>query len=335
MSSADRGAAPTPPFVRTPDDRFVGLPGYDFAPHYVSWRGLRIHYVDEGPPDGPVALLLHGEPTWSYLYRKMIPRLVSAGFRCIAPDFIGFGRSDKVIADDWYVIERHCESLRAVIEALDLRGVTLFVQDWGGPIGLRQAVDMPERFARLVILNTWLHSPDYAYSDVNYMWREVATNPLWLAWVKGAFPCGAMAAMGVGGALDFQALAQRAAGQASPESEALERAYEAPFLPGGESRAGPRRFPWLLPFAEPEAGNAEDQARCYEALKRWEKPAHFIFGGADGAFTADWGRRWAGQIPGATFDLVPDAGHFLQEDAPDETCEIFLRRAGLAADVRS
>jgi len=141
--------------LRTPEDRFAFLPDYPFTPQYHIWQGLRMHYVDEG--SGAPVLLLHGEPTWSYLYRKMIPLLTAAGYRAIAPDYIGFVKSDKVEDDNWYVIERHVEAIRSLIETLDLQQITLVVQDWGGPIGLRQAVDMPERFRRLVILNTWLY----------------------------------------------------------------------------------------------------------------------------------------------------------------------------------
>lgn len=319
-----------PHFVRTPDAQFEGLQDFPFAPNYLDWRGLRMHYVDEGPRDAPVALLLHGEPTWSYLYRKMIPLLRQAGYRCVAPDYIGFGRSDKVVDDGWYVIERHCESLRHLIDTLDLRRITLFVQDWGGPIGLRQAVDQPDRFERLVILNTWLHHPEYEYSPMMRIWRETATHPLWLAWTKGEFPAGAMMAMGVGGKLDGEAMVQRAlATSYTAEPTPLEQAYEAPFLPGGESRAGPRRFPWLIPFAEPEAGNAQDQIRCFEALRGWSKPAHFIFGGGDMSFSPAWGRKWASFIPGATFDELPDAGHFVQEDAPEAAVAIFRSRAAV------
>jgi pimeloyl-ACP methyl ester carboxylesterase len=167
----------TPAFTRTPDANFRDLPDYSFAPHYLDWRGLRVHYLDEGPRGAPVMLLLHGEPTWSYLYRRIIPRLVAAGHRCVAPDLVGFGKSDKVTDDSWYVIERHCETLRFAIERLDLRRVTLVCQDWGGPTGLRQAVDMPERFARLVIANTWLHHDDFEYSPGIRAWRAAATDP--------------------------------------------------------------------------------------------------------------------------------------------------------------
>ena len=160
----------TPPFVRTPDAHFDGLVEFGFAPHYVDVGGLRMHYVDEGPAAAPVALMLHGMPTWSYLYRKIIVVLREAGYRCIAPDHIGFGRSDKVTVPAWYDIARHTANLTTLIEALDLRDVTLFVQDWGGPIGLAQVCAMSERFSRLVIMNTWLHHDGYEYTTAIRNW---------------------------------------------------------------------------------------------------------------------------------------------------------------------
>jgi haloalkane dehalogenase len=307
--------AETPAFFRTPDAAFEGLDGYPFRPNWTEWNGLRLHYVDEGPRDGPVALLIHGEPTWSYLYRRMIPPLVAAGYRCIAPDHPGFGKSDKPLADDWYVIERHVEALRHVVETLDLRRITLFVQDWGGPIGLRQAVDMPQRFERLVVLNTWLHHEGFEYSPAIRRWREAATHPAWLAWTGGDLPTGAIVA-GTG-----------VAARKRHNIDAVKAAYDAPFA-GGASKAGPRRFPWCIPFAEPEAGNAADQQRCFEALKRWDKPAHFIFGDRDPIFPAAWGEAWSRMIAGATFDAVADAGHFCQEDAGEEIVRVFLARRG-------
>ena len=147
--------------LRTPEERFANLEGYAFAPHYHEYEGVRMHYLDEGPRDGPVMLLVHGMPTWSYLYRRMIPILVDAGYRCIAADFIGFGKSDKVVDDAWYSIERHCLSLRSLVEALDLQRVTVLVQDWGGPTGLYQPANMPERFDRLCIMNTWVENEAY------------------------------------------------------------------------------------------------------------------------------------------------------------------------------
>ena len=158
---------------RTPDSAFEGLADFPYAPNYLEWDGLRTHYVDEGPKNAPVALLLHGEPTWSYLYRKMIPPLLAAGYRCVAPDHIGFGRSDKVTNDKWYVIDRHIERLSGLIARLDLQDITVFMQDWGGPIGLINVVETPDRFARLAILNTWLHHDGFDYTP--------ATNRHWLA----------------------------------------------------------------------------------------------------------------------------------------------------------
>ncbi len=301
-------------YVRTPEARFSGLSGFAYEPRYADWNGLRVAHIDAGPAAAPVALLLHGEPTWSYLYRKMIPPLLAAGYRCIAPDHVGFGRSDKPVDDEWYVIERHVERIRFLIETLDLENITLFCQDWGGPIGLRQAVDMPQRFERLVILNTWLHHDAFDYPPAIRFWRDAATHRAWLRWTGGDLPCGAIVA---------GALARPVTDPAS-----VQAAYDAPFTDAGRSKAGARRFPWCLPFAEPQAGNALDQTRCFEALRNWRKPAHLIFGDADQIFTADWGRAWAAQIPGATFDLIPGAGHFVQEEAGEEIVAKFLDRRG-------
>ena len=146
--------------VRTPDDRFANVPGHRFAPHYVEVEGLRIHYVDEGPRDAVPVLLLHGEPSWSYLYRKMIPVIGAAGHRVIAPDLVGFGRSDKPVRREDYTYQRHVDWMRGVLERLDLRRITLVCQDWGGLIGLRLAAEQPERFARIVAANTFLPTGD-------------------------------------------------------------------------------------------------------------------------------------------------------------------------------
>jgi len=299
---------------RTPNDAFASLPDFSFAPHYLEWNGLRTHYLDEGPQEGPVALLLHGEPTWSYLYRHMIPPLVAAGYRCIAPDHIGFGKSDKVTDDDWYTIGRHVTRLEEFIQKLDLRDINLFVQDWGGPIGLINAQRAPERFARFAILNTWLHHEGYAYTQAIRAWREAATHRFWLAWLRGGLPCGAIVA---------RSLVRRDADLA-----AIERAYEAPFAGNPKAKAGPRRFPWCIPFAQPEEGAAADQASAFEWLKSSGKSAHFIFGDSDPVFPAEWGREWSRLVPNATFDIAPSAGHYAQEDAGPEIVDIFLTRAG-------
>ena len=297
-----------PDVLRTPDDRFAGLPGYDFQPHYLDWLGMRVHYLDEGPRDGRPILMVHGEPTWSYLYRNVIPHLTAAGYRCIAPDYIGFGRSDKVVDDEWYVIERHIETIAHVITTLDLNGTVLVCQDWGGPIGLRQAINMPERFAALMILNTWLHHDGYDYTDAVRNWRAAGTNPEQLG---GDMPVGRILG-----------LAARRPGQ---DLEALRLAYDAPF-PDTTYKAGPRRFPWCLPFVQPIEGNAADQQRCFDALTSWNKPAHLIFGDADQIFTYDWAQTWAAMIPGATHERIEGAGHFVQEEAPDDLAAAILRR---------
>ncbi len=282
---------------------------FPYAARYREWDGVRLAHVDEGPSEAPVALLIHGEPTWGYLYRKMIPPLLAAGFRVIAPDHAGFGRSDKPTDDAWYTIARHVAALGHLIETLDLRRITLFVQDWGGPIGLRQAVTMPDRFERLCILNTWLHHETFEYSPAIRLWREMALDP---ARLGGDMPTGAIVA-GTLRRLD----ADRAA--------AFE-AYNAPFA-GAASKAGARRFPVCIPFAEPELGQAGEQARDFAILPSLPMPKHVIFGDMDEIFPAAWGRRWAQGLPGATFDIVSGAGHFLQEEAGAEIVEILLRRA--------
>jgi haloalkane dehalogenase len=240
----------------------------------------------------------------------VIPRLVAAGHRCIAPDLVGFGRSDKVVDEDWYVVERHCERLRALIETLDLRRITLVCQDWGGPTGLRQAVDLPDRFERLVIANTWLHHDGFEYSPGIRAWREAALDP---AKLGGDMPIGRI----VAGSL-------RRPGH---DRAAIARAFDAPF-PSTESKAGARRFPFCIPFAEPVAGNAADQARCFEALKRYPHPIHFVFGDADEVFPFSWAERWHAVVPGSTLDRIAGAGHFVQADAPREFVDAILRRTG-------
>ena len=304
----------TPKFVRTPDSAFAALADFPWQPRYLDWSGLRVAHLDEGPADAPVALLLHGEPTWSYLYRKMIPPLLAAGYRCIAPDLAGFGRSDKPVDDAWYVIERHVERVRHLIDTLDLQRITLFCQDWGGPIGLRQVVDQPGRFERLVVMNTWLHHDAYVYSPGIRAWREAATSRMWLGWTGGDLPCGAIVSMSLG--------------LPGHDRAALRLAYEAPFAAGPVAKAGARRFPFCIPFAESQAGNAADQARCFAVLPTLGLPAHFIFGDADPVFTADWGRQWSAGMPGATFDLIAGATHFVQEEAGEEVVRLFLQRRG-------
>ena len=159
-------------FIRTPDVNFIDLASFPYEPNYHLWQDLRVHYVDEGPPDRPVMLLLHGMPTWSFLCRDVIPGLLAVGYRCIAPAHLGFGRSDKPTDPHWYTIARHTEVLTTLITGIDLTDVTLVCQDWGGPIGLAQAVTMPERFSRLVIMSTWLHHEGYQYTEGIRSWNR-------------------------------------------------------------------------------------------------------------------------------------------------------------------
>lgn len=320
------------PFVRTPDEAFEGLPDYDFAPSYLTFEGLRLHYVDVGPRDGPVALLMHGMPTWSFLNRHIIHGLVTAGYRCIAADHIGFGRSDKVTDPDWYTIAKHTAAHRMLIEALDLRDVTLFVQDWGGPIGLAQAADMPERFSRLVIMNTWLHHDAFVYSPAIRNWqagwsdggvfRSHVPDRLTIGWFM-MIPTGHMAARDLYGIVQGGAFPPLSA-----QAEAVRRGYDAPHSGMGDAAYnGPRQFPLSIPIDRPQIETALTQARHFKQLLGWSKPIHFIWGGKDGVFTEAWGREWAAHYPQASFDLIPEADHFLQETHGAEIVRIFRSRS--------
>ena len=318
-------------FLRTPDSAFEDLPDYPFAPQYCAFEGLRMHYIDVGPRDGPVALLMHGMPTWSFLNRHIIRVLVQAGWRCVAADHIGFGRSDKPIDDRWYSISRHTAAHRALIAALDLKGVTLFCQDWGGPIGLAQVAEAPERFARLVIMNTWLHHEGYDYTPALRQWNQQwQADGLFGASIPDKLPIGWFMMLPLGAMQPrdlFAIINDGVYPPLTPEQAAVRRGYDAPFAGlGREGFAGPRRFPLSLPFDDPRGGAADDQARHFAALTSWSKPIHFIWGGADAVFTEAWGRQWAAQYAQATFDLLPAAGHFLQETHGAEIAEIVLAR---------
>lgn len=292
---------------RTPDERFQALDGYDFEPHYFDpagdLDGLRMHYVEEG--SGEPILLMHGEPTWAYLYRKMIPRLAKEN-RVIAPDFIGFGRSDKVTDIDWYTYDRHCDSVVQLIEALDLSNITIVVQDWGGPIGLRVATEHADRFARLVILNTGVFRPGPGWPTEGFMaWRNWAEkNP--------DMPIGFVI--------------QGATTSELPES--VVAGYEAPF-PVAASKAGAAAFPLIVPLTDDDPG-AREMAEVRAALGKWDKPTLVAFSDSDPIFSQRAGERLAERIPGAV-DFVPIAGaaHFLQEDKGEEIAEHISAFLGL------
>ena len=283
---------------RTPDERFDALPGYDFEPHYTELDGLRMHYVDEGSGDPIVCF--HGEPTWAYLYRKMLPPLVAGGNRVICPDYAGFGRSDKPTERGWYTYDRHVELVTRVLEELDVRSATVVVQDWGGPIGLRWAVENSDRVARLAILNTGLFTGRVSKGFM--AWRDFAErNP--------DLPVGFV----VGGAT------------ASDVPEDVVAAYEAPF-PNAESKAGAAQFPLIVPISEEMAGASEMRA-VMDALSRWDKPALVAFSDQDPVFPYPRaGEAFTSVIPTAADQVrIEGASHFLQEDRGEQIAEEILR----------
>ena len=286
------------PLYRTPDDRFVGLPDYPFEPQYVEQDRLRMHYVDEGRGD-PV-LLFHGEPTWSFLYRKVIPPLARVA-RVLAPDYFGFGRSDKPVESEWYSYDSHYASIERFVDELDLRGLTLVVHDWGGPLGLRLAAERPERVDRLVITNTGLY----------------AGRPPSDEWLR------------------FRAFVRRVGPELRPGQlvritcvtelpDDVVAGYDAPH-PTPESKTGVLMFPELVP-TEPDHPSATTMTRVRETLAEWRKPALVIFSDSDPIFSPRVGERFAERIPGAELgEPLAGAGHFLQEDKGEELGERIAR----------
>ncbi len=294
-------------YLRTPDDRFANLAGYNFAPHYVEIRELRMHYLDEGPGDAARVLLLHGEPSWCYLYRKMIPVLAAAGNRVIAPDLIGFGRSDKPVRREDYTYQRHVDWMDAFIRALNLNNVTLFGQDWGGLIGLRVLAGDPDRFARIVVANTGLPTGDLKPSDGFMRWRKFSqSTPNFHVGeiVKGA-----------------------CRSELSPEVIA---AYDAPF-PDDRYKAAARQFPLLVPI-RPDDPASQANRRAWQVLQQWKKPLLTAFSDGD-PVTQGGERPFQKLVPGAQGQphvTIRDAGHFLQEDKGEELAEVVVKfmRAG-------
>ena len=288
--------------LRTPDERFAALPGYPFAPHYVELDGLRMHYVDEGPPDADPVLLLHGEPSWSYLYRTMIPVLTGAGHRVVAPDLVGFGRSDKPAQREDYTYQRHVDWTLGLLEALDLQRITLFGQDWGGLIGLRLAVEHEERFARIVAANTFLPTGDRPPGEAFLRWQQFSqTSP----------------------AFDVGRLVQTATVTDLPAH--VVAAYDAPF-PDDSYKAGARQFPAIVPTA-PGDPAAPANRKAWEALRRWEKPFLTAFSDSDPIMHGGE-RIFQREVPGAQgqpHTIITGAGHFLQEDKGEELAALVNR----------
>jgi len=293
-----------PDVFRTPDERFTALPGYEFEPRYADVDGLRLHYVDEG--EGRPVVCFHGEPTWTYLYRKVAGLLLEAGERVVAVDMPGFGRSDKPTDRRWYSYDGHFDYVSRVLARLDLHDATVVVQDWGGPIGLRWAVANADRVGRLAILNTGLFTGRVSKGFMQ--WRAFAER-------TPDLPIGFI----VDGATTTEL---------TPEVKA---AYEAPF-PNPESKAGAAAFPLLVPIADDQPG-AEVMRDVMDELSRWEKPALVMFSDSDPVFPYPRaGQVFCDLIPGATEQVrVEGAAHFLQEDRGAEIGErvLALLREGL------
>ena len=292
-----------PEVFRTEDSRFDKLPGYEFTPNYLDVDGLRMHYLDEGPRGGTPVVCFHGEPSWAYLYRKMVRPLVDAGHRVIVPDYAGFGRSDKPTDRRWYTYDRHCDLVAAVLGALDVRDATVVVQDWGGPIGLRWAVQNADRVAALAIFNTGLFTGRVSKGFL--AWRDFAER-------TPDLPVGFVI--------------QSATATALPDD--VVAAYDAPF-PNAASKAGAAQFPLLVPTSDDAVG-AKEMLAVTDALSRWGKPALVAFSDMDPVFPYPQ----AGQ---AFCDLIPTAGqqvkidgasHFLQEDRGEHLAREVLTLLG-------
>jgi haloalkane dehalogenase len=287
--------------LRTADERFGNLPGYSFEPHYVEVDGLRIHYVDEGPRDAEPVLMMHGEPSWSYVYRKMIPIITAAGYRAIAPDLVGFGRSDKPARREDYTYQRHVDWMRGVLEALDLKGITLVGQDWGGLIGLRLAAEHEGRFARIVAANTGLPTGDITMGEAFLRWQRYSQS-------VPVFHVGGIVKGGCVSELPPEVIA----------------AYDAPF-PDDSYKAGARQFPLLVPTT-PDDPAAVPNRKAWEVLSRWEKPFLTAFSDSD-PVTRGADRLFRQVIPGAKGQphmTIVGAGHFLQEDKGEELARVVV-----------
>ena len=277
--------------LRTPDSCFENLPDYDFRANYVEIEGIRMHFVDEGPKDGAVVLLLHGEPSWSYLYRFMIPPLRDAGFRVIAPDLIGFGRSDKPVNKSDYSFADHVSWMKAFIEELQLSDITLFCQDWGSLIGLRVAAENERCFARIALGNGGLPTGDQAMPKAFRIWQKFARFSPW-------FPVGKIIQKGTVTTLTDDTVA----------------AYDAPF-PSAKFKAGARAFPQLVP-TKPDDPASDANRAAWAIFERWEKPFLTTFSNRD-PITRGGEIPWQERVPGARnleHVKIRNAGHFLQED---------------------
>jgi haloalkane dehalogenase len=274
--------------VRTPDELLDGLPEFPFASSHLEYDGLRMARVDEGA--GEPVVFLHGEPTWSCLWRTVIPPVRDAGYRCIAPDLLGFGRSDKPVELDWYSYDRHADVIAWLFSELGLRETTIVVHDWGGPIGLRVAVEHPDRVARVVILDTGLFTGHQKMSRGWHAFRDFVAR-------TEDLPVGLLVRRGC---------------KRDPGDE-VAAAYDAPF-PNVASKAGARAFPLMLPTSPEMPGGAAGQ-RVLEAIRTDARPKLVLWADSDPVIPLETGERFAAALGTRVDHVIPDAGHFLQEDA--------------------
>lgn len=277
--------------IRTPEESTRGLPDFPWESRYHEVDGLRLAYLDEG--EGPPVVFFHGEPTWSYLWRKTIPPVRDAGYRCIAPDYAGFGRSDKPTDLAWYTYDRHVELMAALLEELDVRDATAVVHDWGGPIGLRLAVEQPERFSRLVVMETGPFTGQQRMSEAWLKFRDFVRD-------NADVPVGFLVRGGC---------------KHDPGDEVI-AAYEAPY-PSPESKAGARAFPLIMP-TEPDAPGAAEGRRVADALRSDKRPKLLLWADSDPVLPFSVAERIAERLNFPAPRPIEDAGHFLQEDAGEQ-----------------
>jgi haloalkane dehalogenase len=293
-------------YLRTPDERFENLPGYNFAPHYIDVPNgeggkLRVHYIDEGPRDADPVLMIHGEPSWCYLYRKMVPIIAAAGLRAVAPDLVGFGRSDKPSKRTDYTYQRHVDWMRSFLEQVDLRNITLVCQDWGGLIGLRLAAEHPDRFARIVAANTFLPTGDMPAGEAFLRWQQFSQE-------APVFHVGGIVKGGC-------------ATQLAPE---VIEAYNAPF-PDDTYKEGARQFPLLVP-TKPDDPASEANRKAWQVLGKWEKPFLCAFSDSD-PITRGGDRAFQSMVPGTKgqpHTTIAGGGHFLQEDKGEDLAQVVV-----------
>jgi haloalkane dehalogenase len=287
--------------VRTPDELLEGLPDYPFESRYRELDGLRLAHLDEG--EGRPVVFFHGEPTWSFLWRKVIPPVREAGYRCIAPDYAGFGRSDKPTDIGWYTYDRHVELMALLLEELDLRDATVVVHDWGGPIGLRLAVEHPDRVSRIVIMETGPFTGHQRMSDAWFAFRDFVRD-------NEDVPVGTLVRGGC---------------KNDPGDE-VAAAYDAPYI-DGPSKAGARAFPLILPTT-PDAVGAVEGKRVADGLREDDRPALVLWADSDPILPFKVGERVSSELNLAPPRAIADASHFLQEDAGPEIGAIIAEWLG-------